>query len=148
MKKGYVVQEVGYEYNDEYFYRGESGGGIAKFVFFTPEKAQSKIYELIADLVQNGDKDWRGKPIGYRPFTFCDNGDGIEFDTRAVEKLNVALGQMVEGKSFDYDEDDYDFMDWQLPTGLNSEQSMIIAKILIDDFKIVLYEVVEVEVEE
>lgn len=144
MKKGYVVQEVGYEYNDEFFYRGESGGGIPKFVFFTPEKAQSKIYELIADLVQNGDKDWRGNLIGYRPFTFCDDGDGVNFDIRAVEKLNVALGQigqighMVEGN----------IMDWQLPIGLNSEQSMIIAKILIDDFKIVLYEVVEVEVDE
>ncbi len=38
----YVLQEIGYEYNDEYYYRGESGGGEARAVYFDRALAQKE----------------------------------------------------------------------------------------------------------
>lgn len=39
VRKAWVVQEIGWEYNDEYYYRGNSEGGTARKVYFDHEKA-------------------------------------------------------------------------------------------------------------
>jgi hypothetical protein len=39
VKKAWVIQEIGWEYNDEYYYRAESRGGIARRVYFDHDAA-------------------------------------------------------------------------------------------------------------
>ena len=43
MTTGYVVTEVGYEYNDEIYYQSESGGGTPVRVFLDKAKAQAEV---------------------------------------------------------------------------------------------------------
>lgn len=144
MKKGYVVQEVGYEYNDEFFYRHEDNSGVAKFVFFDKEKAEEKIIELIADLIK-GSKSW--SKCGYQPFQFSFDGEGYGFSKEKLNQLNTQLASMSSEYTLaSMDDDDYELMHFELPLGLNEEQRLTIAKILVDMVK--LYEVVEVEVDE
>lgn len=38
-KKAWVIQEIGWEYNDEYYYRGNSEGGTPLKVYFEHNKA-------------------------------------------------------------------------------------------------------------
>jgi hypothetical protein len=37
--KAWVIQRIGWEYNDEYYYRGESQGGKALKVYFDKSRA-------------------------------------------------------------------------------------------------------------
>lgn len=46
MATGYVITEVGYEYNDEIYYQGESGGGTPVKVYLDKEKAQFELDRL------------------------------------------------------------------------------------------------------
>lgn len=38
-RKAWVIQEIGWEYNDEYYYRGNSEGGTPLKVYFAHDKA-------------------------------------------------------------------------------------------------------------
>lgn len=38
-RKAWVIQEIGWEYNDEYYYRGNSEGGTPKKVYFDHARA-------------------------------------------------------------------------------------------------------------
>ena len=63
MSKGiYVIVEVGWEYNDEYYRRPECGGGILKMFFAEEEKdlAQSTVDQMNSKERQNsaGDSGW------------------------------------------------------------------------------------------
>jgi len=144
MRTGYAVQEVGYEYNDEYYYRPEEGGGHAKFVFFTKEKADQKVLELVAELLK-GSEGWRGGIEGYEAFMYSCDYDGPEFDQERLDEFNRRVGEMV-GES--YIPAPYDGLwDWRFPLGLNEEQRLEAAKMIVD-LGVVLYEVIEVEVDE
>lgn len=46
MATGYVITEIGYEYNDEIYYQGESGGGTPVKVYLDKEKAQAELNRL------------------------------------------------------------------------------------------------------
>lgn len=46
MTTGYVVTEVGYEYNDEIYYQSESGGGTPVKVFLDKAKAQAEVDKM------------------------------------------------------------------------------------------------------
>lgn len=43
--KYYIIQKVGYEYNDEVYYRAEDGGGTPEYVFLDKDKAQKSCDE-------------------------------------------------------------------------------------------------------
>ena len=63
MSKGiYVIVEVGWECNDEYYRRPECGGGILKMFFTEEEKelAQSTVDQMNSKERQNlaGDSSW------------------------------------------------------------------------------------------
>ncbi len=63
MSKGiYVIVEVGWEYNDEYYRRPECGGGILKMFFAEEEKdlAKSTIDQMNSKERQRlaGDPEW------------------------------------------------------------------------------------------
>ena len=57
-KIGYVIQEIGYEYNDEYYYRGESGGGTPKKIIINKDIAERTLMQLEIE-------KWRGEDLGY-----------------------------------------------------------------------------------
>jgi hypothetical protein len=46
MKKAYVVMHVGWEYNDEYYYRAQERGGIPKDVFTSSDAADAECDRL------------------------------------------------------------------------------------------------------
>lgn len=46
MTTGYVITEIGYEYNDEIYYQSESGGGVPVKVYLDKEKAQAELDKL------------------------------------------------------------------------------------------------------
>lgn len=63
MSKGiYVIVEVGWEYNDEYYHRPECGGGTPKMFFTEEEKAlaQVTVNQMNSKKRQNlaGDSSW------------------------------------------------------------------------------------------
>lgn len=52
MTTGYVITEIGYEYNDEIYSQNDSGGGTPVRVFLDKEKAQAEVNKMnIASLV-------------------------------------------------------------------------------------------------
>lgn len=146
MGTAYVVQEVGYEYNDEYYYRPENQGGIPKFVFTEEKKAQEKIIELVASEVIADQKSWRnGDMIGAEPFMYACDYDGPEFSQEQFDQFCDVIAEMVGGENFqrgNYEE----LWDWRLPAGLSLEQRQILAKMLTE-MGVVFYEIVEVESE-
>lgn len=63
MGKGiYVIVELGWEYNDEYYHRPECGGGTPKMFFTEEEKAlaQVTVNQMNSKKRQNlaGDSSW------------------------------------------------------------------------------------------
>lgn len=145
MKKGFVVQEVGYEYNDENYYRAESGGGIAKFVFFSKEKAEEKVIELVAELLK-GSKGYRGKLENYQPFLLACSDNEMDFSEEQFEEFKTQLALISDDCHLPPYEEGYELAEFRLPLGLTKEQRFSLAKIL--STMVVLYEVVEVEVDE
>jgi hypothetical protein len=57
---GYVVVEIGWEYNDEFYYRGESGGGNPVHVYLDKGAAEAKVAELnkIALSKEYANRNW------------------------------------------------------------------------------------------
>lgn len=53
MTKVYVLQEIGWEYNDEVNYRPESDGGIARKVFKNKDKADEECAKLNLDFFRH-----------------------------------------------------------------------------------------------
>lgn len=46
MTTGYVVTEIGYEYNDEIYHQSEHGGGTPVRIYLDKEKAQAEVNRL------------------------------------------------------------------------------------------------------
>ena len=49
MATGYVITEIGYEYNDEIYSQNDSGGGTPIRVFLDKEKAQAEVNRMNID---------------------------------------------------------------------------------------------------
>lgn len=55
----YILSEIGWEYNDENYYRPESGGGTPVKAYSTREKAQDECNKLNARLMsRNKDESY------------------------------------------------------------------------------------------
>jgi len=121
-KIGFVIQEIGYEYNDEYYYRGESGGGTPKKIILNEATAKLKLLELEVE-------KWRGEDIGYY------GGDISELSNNE-EEFEDAL------REIGIDPND----DWRLRIPKEATDEQI--KNLIKYSYIRFYEIVEVEVED
>jgi hypothetical protein len=118
-KKGYVIQEIGYEYNDEYYYRGQAEGGIPKIVFFNEAKAMKKLAEIEMDA-------FRGETLGY--YEMHENIIDEDLYREALEEINI------------------DPDDWRASIPKDAPDSTI--KKLIKATSLRFNEIVEVEVEE
>lgn len=155
LRTAYVIQEVGYAYNDEYYYRPEGNGGIAKLVFFDRAKAEQKVLELVADKVlqdvhpPSWQKELLGNPqkmCGPEPFIYSYRYEDCDFNEEQYDQFCESLTELLGPNSFEKVGFD-DLHDWHLPAGLSREQKMVIAKMLID-MGVVFYEIVKVEVDD
>ena len=112
--KYYVIQHLGYEYNDENFYRSENGGGTPEKVFTDKVAANELAEELNA-------RQFMGLEIG----SYTQEGD-IEEETKQVNKI---LGTNFDHNNF-----------WSLPYKMTIGQAKKIAKLFPD---VKFYEVIE-----
>ena len=53
VKKAWVIQEIGWEYNDEYYYRAESRGGVPRRVYFDHDTAVVDCAKMNAGRVKS-----------------------------------------------------------------------------------------------
>ncbi len=56
-KTVFILSKIGWEYNDETYYRPESKGGVPVKAFSTQEKAQAECDKLNAPLLKNDPAD-------------------------------------------------------------------------------------------
>jgi hypothetical protein len=61
----YIVSKIGWEYNDENYYRPESEGGMPVKAYSTREKAQAEVDKLNAPLLKNTDDDYYKREATY-----------------------------------------------------------------------------------
>lgn len=66
----YIISKIGWEYNDENYYRPESEGGMPVKAYNTQEKAQAECDKLNAPLLEEPDEDYR------RDATWQEDKDG------------------------------------------------------------------------
>lgn len=64
MSSGYVVVEVGYEYNDEIYYQPESGGGKPVHMYTSKKKAEQEALQLTASKLRKVDLTTYGHDWG------------------------------------------------------------------------------------
>ncbi|MEK6829499.1 MAG: hypothetical protein AABY15_05180 [Nanoarchaeota archaeon] len=120
-KKGYVIQKLGYEYNDETYYRPQDGGGTPEIVLTDEVMAKKRMMELEI-------KEWRGQSIGNYGYGL----DEIAEDELEFEKALKAIGLDPE-----------DGWDLDIPKTATDEQ----IKRLIKASRVRFYEIVEVDID-
>lgn len=120
-KTGFVIQEIGYEYNDEYYYKGESGGGIPKKIILNEAVAKLELLRLEIER-------WRAEDIGYYGGSVGELSNNEEEFEEALKEANI-------------DPDG----DWRI--GIPKEATDEQIKKLIKFSFIRFYEMVEVELE-
>lgn len=121
-KTAYVIQSIGYEYNDEVNYVPDGGGGHAVAVYFDEVAAKKKLMEL--DI-----KEWRKTDIGRYGYGI----DGVSDNVREFEKALEAVGV-----------DSENWWDAEIPETATDEQ----IKNLIKYSSIRFYEIVQVVAED
>jgi hypothetical protein len=126
-KKGYVVLEVGYEYNDEYYHTGNYGTTYEapKKVFISHEKAEEEFIRLTTNKLRGEDLGRYGEE-GVR---------GICKDGKADEFMEIFR------REFDKVIDEYDEI--AIPQKATDEQLAMIIECLEIEF----FEIVEIEIE-
>lgn len=120
MKTGYIIQEIGYEYNDEYYYKGENGGGTPKMIFADESLAKKKMLELEI-------KRWKKQRIG--DFLGEDGYYEIE-DNKEVKKILDELGIK-------------DLYNDPIPSSASDEQIKKLMKLL----GLIFHEILEVDID-
>lgn len=121
-KTAYVIQSIGYEYNDEVNYVPDGGGGHAVAVYFDEVAAKKKLMELEI-------KEWRRTEIGRYGYDIDEVSDNVDEFEKALEAIGV-----------DYE----NWWDAEIPETATDEQ----IKNLIKYSNIRFYEVVQVVAED
>jgi len=121
-KKGYVVQSIGYEYDDETYYKSEGGGGHPQVVLTDEVLAKKRMMELEI-------KEWRGQRIGYYGYDI----DEVAVDESEFERALESMGLNLE-----------DWFDIEIPQTATDDQ----IKRLIKASRIRFYEIVEIQIED
>ncbi len=125
-KKGYIVLEVGYEYNDEYYHTGNGGN-----MYEAPKKVFIDKEQAIVELEKKTIEKLKGESLGNY------NGNGLE---GICEKGMTYEFRKIFKEDFDIDldEDEYDI---QIPKNASNES----LKKIIECMKLKFFELVEVE---
>jgi hypothetical protein len=127
--KIYVIQEIGWQYNDEYWYREDGDTGRPHQACFSKATAEKKCDELnIQFLMEIGDN-----VFGYG------NEEGPDLVTGVTERDFAAWINAAGGKA----DHEAQFYEWLLPRPM----SEAIARRLLDFVTVRGYEVVELDVD-
>ena len=127
-QKGYIVLEVGYEYNDEYYSTGNYGE-----MYEAPKKVFTDKEKAIIELNEKTINKLRGEDLGRY------NGDGLD----GICKKGMADEfAMIFKSEFNKDIDD-DGYEIEIPKKATDEQ----IKKLMECLSLAFFELVEVEVE-
>ena len=121
-KKGYIIQSIGYEYNDETYYKPEGGGGYPQAVLTDEVEAKKRMMELEIE-------EWRGQQIGHYGYDI----DEVAENESEFEQALAAMGIDIE-----------DWWDVEIPTTATDDQ----IKRLIKASSIRFHEIIEIEIEE
>lgn len=121
-KKGYVIQKIGYEYDDETYNRAQDGGGNPIIVMTDEVAAKKKFMELEIEA-------WRGETVGHY---------GYDIDEVATNESEFE--KALESMGLDAD----DLWNVEIPMTATDEQ----IRRLIKSSKIRFHEIVEVEIKE
>lgn len=121
-KKGYVIQRVGYEYDDETYSRAQDGGGNPVIVMTDEVEAKKRMMELEIEA-------WRGQSIGHYGY----DADEVAADEAEFQRALEAMGLEAD-----------DLWDVEIPKTATDDQ----IKRLIKSSKIKFYEIVEVKIED
>lgn len=121
-KTAYVIQSIGYEYNDEVNYVPDGGGGHAVAVYFDEVAAKKKLMELEI-------KEWRKTDIGRYGYGIDEIADNVREFEKALEAVGV---------------DSENWWDAKIPETATDEQ----IKNLIKYSSIRFYEIVQVVAED
>lgn len=121
-KKGYIIQSIGYEYNDETYYKPEGGGGYPQAVLTDEVEAKKRMMELEIE-------EWRGQRIGHYGYDI----DEVAENESEFEQALAAMGIDIE-----------DWWDVEIPTTATDDQ----IKRLIKASSIRFHEIIEIEIEE
>lgn len=125
-QKGYIILEVGYEYNDEYYHTGSYGETYEapNKVFLSKEKAEAELRIKTLEKL-------RGEDLGRY------NGDGI--DGISKKGMQDELAEILK-KEFNIDAEEYEM---EIPSDATDEQLDKVLECLDLNF----FELIEIEVE-
>jgi hypothetical protein len=125
-KKGYIVLEVGFEYNDEYYSTGNYGT-----TYEAPKKVFLNEETAMVELRQKTFEKLRGEDLGRY------GGDGL--DGICKKGMNDVFSKICQ-EEFDIDTDEYDI---EIPKTATDEQLMKI----IECLKLEFFKLVEVDLD-
>ncbi len=125
-KKGYIVLEVGFEYNDEYYSTGNYGA-----TYEAPKKVFTDKEKAIIELNKKTFEKLRGEDLGRY------GGDGL--DGICKKGMNDMFSKICQ-EEFDIVVDDYDI---EIPEDATDEQLSKIVECLDLEF----FELVEVDLD-
>lgn len=118
MKKGYIIQKKGFDYNDEYYY--ESEGGTPQLVVMDQAEAMNKLSEVEIE-------SWKGETLGYYSGSFVeDYVNNQEVFYKALTDLGV------------------DHEDWEYSIPKDADTNVV--RRLISSCSLRLNEILEVDV--
>lgn len=121
-KKGYVIQKIGYEYDDETYNRAQDGGGNPVIIMTDEVAAKKKFMELEIEA-------WRGETVGHYGYDLDEVATNESEFERALESMGL---------------DTDDLWNVEIPSTATDEQ----IRRLIKSSKIRFHEIVEVEIKE
>jgi pantothenate kinase len=94
--KYYIIQEIGYEYNDEIYHQSNSGGGTPVKVFKSKSDAQAEVDKLNFNKFQT-------EPLCQYTYSLDDIISNVE---EFCEKLSKIAGKEINSEDI---EGDYEF---------------------------------------
>lgn len=118
MKKGYVILEIGWEYNDEYYSTGNNGDMFEapKEVYLSKEKAE-------AECLKREIESFRGQSIG----VYFSDG---EVSLKTGVKMEQLIKFMKDNFDREYSEDNYDYSYYDIPKNATDEQIKEMMKLI------------------
>lgn len=131
MATGYVITEIGYEYNDEIYYQGESGGGTPVKVYLDKDKAQAELDRLNLESLVTCE-------IGEYAYDLEDIIDDMSAFEKIIKKYDKTEQVSVE--------DSYELGNWFAKHAPNFSQAD--KKKLLEIVSLEFYTLTEVEIDD
>lgn len=141
MSKCYIVVRVGWEYNDDFYYRPDDKGGSPVKTFLKDSDAEQYALELTAE--QYAGHLYDTSFYGFRPLQFAGANEGEQLSLEIIETLSSRISKVI-GEGFE-PITRKNYWEWTVPKGLNLEQRIEIARVVTELTENFLFEVIETD---